>query len=119
MLPTHDKTYNWEEISRFLREGLLELLKADANVESIALTTPVTHDWWLQCSSAGRLTCDLTSEIVDIASPRLPPYSSPDDPTIQKNAFCPTVPDAPDIPLLTQASSLLSVTAKAFLLARE
>ena len=96
------------------------MLKADAAVEDIAITTRAfTHDWWRQCASAGRLTCEVKHVSIVVASPLLAPYSSPDDPTIHRNAGRPEVPDAPDLPQITQAFGSLSVTAKAYLAARE
>lgn len=120
VLPTRDKTYTWEEVAAMTRENLLELIKADANVEASVLTTRAfTHDWWRQCSTPGRLVCDLSMEGTNIICPLLTPYSSATDPTIHKNATRPEVPDAPDVPHLIQAFGSLSVTAKAYVQARE
>ena len=119
-LPTMDKTYTWDEITQFSREGLLDLLKADAAVEKIAITSRAfTHDWWRQCAAAGRVSCDVRQDALVVSSPLLAPYSSPDDPTIHRNATRPELPDAPDLPDITQAFGSLSVTAKVYLVARE
>ena len=119
VLPTDDRTYNWEDISKFTREGLLELIKATTNVENAALTCRAfTFEWWMQCAAPGRLVCDLNYNHIDVTSPLLPPYASHDDPTIHRNAIRPIVPDAPDVPRVAQAFGGLSVTAKAYMQAR-
>ena len=46
VLPTDDRTHNWDDISKFPREGLLELIKATTNVGNAALTCRAfTFEW--------------------------------------------------------------------------